>query len=170
MYLDLLHFSKVPIPIPLSRTLNIPSPEAELHFPSLTSSFYPFSANIPLLTTNFCFHYTNCSEENLKHLEGKDYELADFVITNPDGSYKIAFDVKNMRPDADHNDKIGDMPTSKKRQIKRERLGCELITVNILLLPSSGMDDIREIGGIIDYDGNVIFSAIERLQNFINAK
>lgn len=116
------------------------------------------------------FHYTNCSEENLKHLEGKDYELADFVITNPDGSYKIAFDVKNMRPDADHNDKIGDMPTSKKRQIKRERLGCELITVNILLLPSSGMDDIREIGGIIDYDGNVIFSAIERLQNFINAK
>ena len=40
-------------------------------------------------------YYTDCKEEDIKHLEGKDYELADYVICNPDGSYKIAFDVKN---------------------------------------------------------------------------
>lgn len=114
-------------------------------------------------------HYTGCTEENLKHLEGRDYELADFVVMDPDGNKKIAFDVKNMRPDADHNDKYGDMPTSKKRKIKRERLGCELITVNMLKLPSAGMDEIREIGGIIDEDGNIISSAIEQLQDLVNA-
>jgi len=113
-------------------------------------------------------HYTDCSEEKLKHLEGKDYELADFVVTNPDGSYKIAFDVKNMRPDADHNDRYGDMPTTLKREIKRKRLGCELVTVNMLKLPTSGMDEIREIGGIIDKNGNVIYSAIEQLKNLVN--
>ena len=53
-------------------------------------------------------HYTDCTKENVKHLEGKDYELADFVITNEDGSYRIAFDVKNMNPKADHNDKEED--------------------------------------------------------------
>jgi hypothetical protein len=74
-----------------------------------------------------------------------------------------------MRPDADHNDKYGDMPTSKKRKIKRERLGCELITVNMLKLPSAGMDEIREIGGVIDEDGNIIISAIQQLQEFVNA-
>jgi hypothetical protein len=113
-------------------------------------------------------HYTDCSEENIKHLEGKDYELADFVITNPDGSYKVAFDVKNMRPDADHNDRNGDMPTALKRKIKRDRLGCELITVNMLKLPASGMDEIREIGGVIDENGNIIYNAIEQLQNLVN--
>jgi hypothetical protein len=113
-------------------------------------------------------HYTDCSEENIKHLEGKDYELADFVITNPDGSYKVAFDVKNMRPDADHNDRNGDMPAALKRKIKRNRLGCELITVNMLKLPASGMDEIREIGGVIDENGNIIYNAIEQLQNLVN--
>jgi hypothetical protein len=113
-------------------------------------------------------HYTDCSEENIKHLEGKDYELADFVITKPDGSYKVAFDVKNMRPDADHNDRNGDMPTALKRKIKRERLGCELITVNMLKLLASGMDEIHEIGGVIDENGNIIYSAIEQLQNLVN--
>ena len=113
-------------------------------------------------------HYTDCSEENLKHLEGKDYELADFVVTNPDGSYKVAFDVKNMRPDADHNDRNGDLPTAIKREIKRKRLGCELITVNMLKLPASSMDEIREISGIIDEKGNIIYSSIELLQNLVN--
>ena len=94
--------------------------------------------------------------------------MADFVITNPDGSYKVAFDVKNMRPDANHNDRNGDMPTALKRKIKRERLGCELITANMLKLPASGMDEIREIGGVIDENGNIICSAIEQLQNLVN--
>ena len=109
-------------------------------------------------------HYTSCTEENLKHLEGKDYELADFVVTNPDGSFRVAFDVKNMLPEADHNDKSGDITTEEKRKIKHKRLGCELITVNMLQLPKSGMDEIREIGGIIDNNGNIIFSAIEQLR------
>ena len=80
-------------------------------------------------------NYTNCKKNEIRHLDGKNYELADFVICNPDGSYRIAFDVKNMNPNADHNDRQGDMPTSEKRKIKRGKLGCELITVNILKLP-----------------------------------
>lgn len=113
-------------------------------------------------------HYTDCTEENVKHLEGKDYELADFVITDDDGSYRIAFDVKNMNPKVDHNDKKGDMPTSKKREIKRKRLGCELITVNMLQINAVGMDEIREIGGVIDENGRIISSAIERIKKLVN--
>lgn len=112
-------------------------------------------------------HYTNCTEESFKHLEGRHYELADFVVCNPDGSYKIAFDVKNMNPKADHNDRPGDMPTTEKRKEKRERLKCELITVNMLPLKESGMDEIREIGGVIDEEGNIIQSAIEHIKNLI---
>ena len=115
-------------------------------------------------------HYTDCTEENIKHLSGKDYELADYVIVNPDGSYKIAFDVKNMNPNVDHNDKRGDMPTSMKRDIKRNRLGCELITVNMLQMNKSGMDELREIYGVIDLNGNIIPSAIDHLKKLINSK
>ena len=115
-------------------------------------------------------YYTDCTEDNIKHLEGKDYELADYVIVNPDGSYKIAFDVKNMNPNVDHNDKRGDMPTSMKREIKRQRLGCELITVNMLQMGNNSMDEVREIGGIIDKNGNIIHSAIDHLKNLINSK
>lgn len=113
-------------------------------------------------------HYTECTEENFKHLEGRDYELADFVITNEDGSYRIAFDVKNMNPNVEHNDRKGDMPTAKKREIKRKRLGCELITVNMLLINASGMDEIREIFGVIDENGCIIPSAIDRIQRLVN--
>ncbi|MFK2043400.1 hypothetical protein ACIXHM_04790 [Bacteroides fragilis] len=113
-------------------------------------------------------HYTDCTEENIKHLEGKDYELADFVITNEDGNYRIAFDVKNMNPEADHNDRENDMPTAQKREIKRKRLGCELITVNMLDMDATGMDEIREIHGVIDVDGSIIPSAIERIQKLVN--
>ena len=113
-------------------------------------------------------HYTDCTEEKVKHLEGKDYELADFVITNEDGSYRIAFDVKNMNPKVDHKDKEGDMPTAKKREIKRKRLGCELITVNMLNMNTTGMDELREIYGVIDEDATIIPSAIERIQKLVN--
>ena len=113
-------------------------------------------------------HYTDCTEEEVKHLEGKDYELADFVITNEDGSYRIAFDVKNMNPKVNHKDKEGDMPTAKKREIKRKRLGCELITVNMLNMNTTGMDELREIHGVIDEDGTIIPSAIERIQKLVN--
>ncbi|MBR4625510.1 MAG: hypothetical protein IKO56_08255 [Alphaproteobacteria bacterium] len=112
-------------------------------------------------------HYTECTEADIMHLEGKDYELADFVICNSDGSYKIAFDVKNMNPDSLHSDNPNDLSTLKKRKIKCERLGCELITVNILKLNDSPIDEIREIGGMIDNNGMVINSAIKTLKKLV---
>lgn len=112
-------------------------------------------------------HYAECSEEDLVHLEGKEYEYADFIIKNEDGTNKIAFDVKNMRPQVDHDDRPGDMPTSQKREIKHRRLGCEIITVNMLEIKKDNMDEIREIAGMITEDGNVIHSAIERIKNLI---
>lgn len=111
--------------------------------------------------------YTNCREEDFKHLEGRDYELADFVICNPDGSYKIAFDVKNMNSDVKHLDKPGELATKDKRKIKRERLGCQLITVNMMQISEESMDDVTEIHGIIDNDGNIIQSAIDTLKRLI---
>lgn len=113
-------------------------------------------------------YYTNCKDEELKHLEGKDYELADFVICNPDGSYKLAFDVKNMNPKLDHVDRPGDMPTSEKQQRKEERLNCRLITVNILQIDKPLMDEINEIGGLINEDGNIVLKGIETLKKLIN--
>lgn len=113
-------------------------------------------------------HYTYCTENDIRHLDGKDYELADYIIINPDGSYKIAFDVKNMNPGFFHNDRLGDMPTSEKRLMKIKQLGCELITVNIVEIEMSGMDEIREINGIIDKDGQVIPSAIDRIRKLVN--
>ena len=73
-----------------------------------------------------------------------------------------------MNPKVDHNDKDGDMPTAKKREIKRKRLGCELITVNMLHMNTTGMDEIREIHGVIDENGSIIPSAIERIQKLVN--
>jgi len=113
-------------------------------------------------------HYTGCTESSFKHLEGKDYELADFVVCNPDGSNRIAFDVKNMNPKVDHNDKVGDWSTTDKRKYKKERLGCEVIVVNMLLIEKDSFDDIHEIGGMIDNNGVVIPSAIERIRKYIN--
>lgn len=111
--------------------------------------------------------YTNCTDDKFNHLEGRYYELADFVIKNEDGSNKIAFDVKNMNPNADHDDKEGDMPTTQKRAEKERRLGCRLITVNMLQLPSEPIDD-QEIGGMIDVEGRALQQSIERIQHLIN--
>lgn len=113
-------------------------------------------------------HYTDCTEDNFRHLEGLDYELADFIVTNDDGSYRIAFDVKNMNPRVNNSDKAGRMLTSDKREAKRKRLGCELITVNMLHISSSGMDEIREIGGVIYEDGRIVPSAIETLRKLVS--
>lgn len=114
-------------------------------------------------------HYTDCKPDEIKHLEGKDYELADFVLCNPDGSYRLAFDVKNMNPNADHNDKNGDLPTSEKRKKKEERLKCKLITVNILKIDDTLMDDINEIGGLIDERGNIVYQGLDTLKELIKA-
>lgn len=111
--------------------------------------------------------YTNCTEDKFNHLEGRDYELADFVIKNDDGTNRIAFDVKNMNPKLKHDDKKGDMPTFQKRAEKERRLGCVLITVNMLELPEQSMDD-HEIPGMLDAEGKVLQHAIERIQHLIN--
>ncbi len=114
--------------------------------------------------------YTDCNEKDIKHLEGKDYELADFVICNPDGSYKIAFDVKNMNPKVAHNDMPNDIQTKEKRQRKKERLHCNLITVNILQIDDPLMDEINEIGGLIDEDGVIVPKGIETLRKLVNVR
>lgn len=114
-------------------------------------------------------YYTNCDVNHIRNLEGKDYELADFVICDSNGNYKIAFDVKNMRPEVEHDDRPGDIPTKTKRDKKRKKLGCEIITVNMLRLPNRPLDEIREIGGIIDENGREIPTVIEQLKNLINS-
>ena len=110
--------------------------------------------------------YADCSELQFAHLEDRDYELADFVVLNPDGSYKVAFDVKNMNPSIEHLDRKGDMPTLEKRQEKEKRLGCPLYTVNMLKMPSASMDRY-EICGVIDEDGHVLPDAIDRIKRLI---
>lgn len=112
--------------------------------------------------------YTDCVEEQFAHLEDRDYELADFVVLNPDGSYKVAFDVKNMNPSFEHLDKEGDLPTAKKRQEKIERLGCPLYTVNMLQMPSDSMDRY-EICGMMDEAGHVLPDAIQRIKSLIES-
>lgn len=110
--------------------------------------------------------YVDCSEEQFAHLEDRDYELADFVVLNADGSYKVAFDIKNMNPAFEHLDKEDDMPTAQKRQEKEKRLGCPLYTVNMLQMPSDSMDKY-EICGVIDEDGHVLPDAILRIKSLI---
>lgn len=107
------------------------------------------------------------TEENFKHLEGKDYELADFIICDKDGKNRIAFDVKNMRVDTSHEDQLGDLSTSEKRKIKEERLGCPLITVNMLQRKEEEIDALHEIGGVIDEDGQYIHTAIEQIRKYV---
>lgn len=107
------------------------------------------------------------TESNFKHLEGKDYELADFVLCDKDGKNLIAFDVKNIRPDAKLYDKLGDLPTSEKREIKEKRLGCQLITVNMIKQKDEVIDAIHEVPGIIDTDGNYIYEAIELIKKYV---
>ncbi len=111
-------------------------------------------------------HYCGVDESEIRHLEGKDYELADFVLIDSYGKYRIAFDVKNMR-DNGRRDRIGDRPTTQKRRDKIAKLGCSLITVNILRLKNPTID-AHEIGGILNEDGTIIHESIEHLKNLIH--
>jgi len=112
-------------------------------------------------------HFTNCNEDIFKHLEGREYELADFVLNNPDGSHKVAFDVKNMNPKAIYDDNPNDIPTTIKRKYKEERLGCDLYTINILQLQDASIDR-KEIGGLIDNEGQFIKENIDRLRRIVD--
>ena len=75
-----------------------------------------------------------------------------------------------MNPRADHNDKYGDIPTSEKRQRKTTRLNCRLITVNILQIDDPLMDEINEIGGLIDENGVIVLKGIETLRKLVNVQ
>lgn len=116
------------------------------------------------------YEYTDCKEGQISHLEGKDYELADFVLKNEDGSNRIAFDVKNRDPKGEQYDALGDMPTSEKRRIKQQRLHCNLITVNMIEIKKVALDETREMPGLIDMEGQIIPQNIERLKILINGK
>ena len=90
------------------------------------------------------------------------------MVLNPDGSYKVAFDVKNMNPSIEHLDREGDMPTLEKRQEKVNRLGCPLYTINMLKMPSESMDRY-EICGLIDEDGHVRGDAMLKIKSLIES-
>lgn len=111
--------------------------------------------------------YTNCLADRIVHLEGKLYEYADFVVVDESGRPVIAFDVKNMDPTNLHLDAKGDMDTHTKRELKEKRLGCKIVTVNMVEIADPLADEISEIGGLIDSDGNIINSAIERIRKLI---
>ena len=106
-------------------------------------------------------HYTNVEETQIRHLEGKQYELADFVILNPDGSYRVAIDVKNMKDNYESKDSL-----ISNRKYKREKLGCELLIINMLDLEVESTD-IREICGLIDKEGRINPIALEKLRKWL---
>ena len=54
-----------------------------------------------------------------------------------------------MNPLVEHNDKQGELATKDKRKIKRERLGCQLITVSMLQLTGESLDAIDRLKRII---------------------
>ncbi len=112
-------------------------------------------------------YYCDIKEDELKHLEGRDYELADFVLLNSDGIYKMAFDVKNMRQQG-HDDCFNDMTTTDKRKRKLERLKCPLYTVNMLQLESQSIDVQHEISGLLTNEGAVDIRALQHLKLLIN--
>mgnify|MGYP004449184077 FL=1 len=111
--------------------------------------------------------YVKCDESLFVHQYGKDYELADFVLKNTDGTTKVAFDVKNMNPNYIRHDGINDLQTNIKREEKEKRLGCPLITINMLEIKGGTKDGHKEIAGMIDKKGNVLFDAIQQLRTLI---
>ena len=110
-------------------------------------------------------HYSNINESQIRHLEGKQYELADFVILELDGSYRIAFDVKNYKDN--NSDTDGKYSIKEKRDFKRNKLGCELIIINMLDLKTESTD-IHEICGLIDKEGHINPNSINKLCKLVN--
>ena len=110
-------------------------------------------------------HYSNINESQIRHLEGKQYELADFVILEPNGSYRIAFDVKNYKDN--NSDTDGKYSIKEKRDFKRNKLGCELIIINMLDLKTESTD-IHEICGLIDKEGHINPNSINKLCKLVN--
>lgn len=108
--------------------------------------------------------YLHIPAEKICHLEGKEYEYADFIYTRDDGK-RIAFDVKNMV--SNHADNGKDLSTTEKRQKKEQTLGCPIVTVNIVKLPDGTMDATREIVGVINNDGQILPDALEQIRKYL---
>lgn len=115
------------------------------------------------------FGYGLLDDESLiRHLEGYDYELADFIILDKNDNYRLAIDVKNRNPNC-CLDGLYDIPTSKKRKHKEHRLKCPLITVNILPEMIVGAEpNVKEVIGLIDSNGNPLQTNQERLKQIID--
>lgn len=109
-------------------------------------------------------HYCDCPENVLRHLTHEDYELADFCISGSDGRHLLAFSVKNYNPEINHLDSPNDIPSHRKIASQRERLGCPVITVNILRQKKSSADGINEITGLLNADGSIVHENIEILK------
>lgn len=114
-------------------------------------------------------YYTGWDESKLTHLTGKLYEYADFVTQKEQGEYGIAIDVKNRLPKDIMLDSPYDLPFVEKKEIKEERLGCNLLLVNMLKIKRNPLDD-AQIPGLIDEDGKVIKKNMNLLLKLLNAK
>ena len=110
---------------------------------------------------------TDCKADDIKHLTKEHYELADFIVYSANRSKKIAFDVKNLDPDRSYIDNPKDIPTLIKRKDKEQKLGCNLITVNIVKISASALNNSHEIFGLIYKDGSLVIEAIEQLRYLI---
>lgn len=114
-------------------------------------------------------YYTGWEESRLAHLTGKLYEYADFVTQKKNGEYGIAIDVKNRHPKDIMLDSPNDLPFVEKKDIKEERLGCNLLLVNMLKIERNPLDD-AQIPGLIDDNGKVIGKNMNLLLRLLNAK
>lgn len=114
--------------------------------------------------------FVNLDGVTVGHLEGVDYELADFIIKDKEGNRRIAIDVKNMNPEALHYDRAGDLPSVEKVSKKEERLGCRLIIVNIVKINQPGLNESVEILGLIDENGVPCLDKLEQLKFLIQGK
>jgi len=114
--------------------------------------------------------FVNLDGVTVGHLEGVDYELADFIIKDKEGNRRIAIDVKNMNPEALHYDRAGDLPSVEKVSKKEERLGCRLIIVNIVKINQLGLNESVEILGLIDENGVPCLDKLDQLKFLIQGK
>ena len=84
---------------------------------------------------------------DIRRPDGELYEVADFIISC-DGKDRVAFDVKNLRPEGPYIDNAGDVPTTMKREEKKRRLGIPLMVVNMVEI-EGGSADPCEIAGLL---------------------
>ena len=108
-----------------------------------------------------------CKEKHIKSMiQTMNWEQADIVIADDAGNNKVAFDIKNFIPGYIHEDNERGIPALIKQREKEHRLGCLVVTINMLGCGEKSRDGIREIYGLIDQDGNYIPESINILKNY----